>query len=58
MPTVWAARYIKPTKERRIIGSFNHGSMANALPQAIGAQLLYPNRQTISMSQEQSHGLC
>ncbi len=50
MPTVWAARYIKPTKERRIIGSFNHGSMANALPQAIGAQLLYPNRQVISMS--------
>jgi len=50
MPTVWAARYIKPTKERRIIGSFNHGSMANALPQAIGAQLLYPNRQVIAMS--------
>ncbi len=50
MPTVWAARYIKPTKERRIIGSFNHGSMANALPQAIGAQLLYPNRQVISLS--------
>jgi len=50
MPTVWAARYIKPTKEHRIIGSFNHGSMANALPQAIGAQLLYPNRQVIAMS--------
>ena len=49
MPTVWAARYIKAMKERRLIGSFNHGSMANALPQAIGAQLLYPNRQVIAL---------
>ncbi len=49
MPTVWAARYLKPTKERRLIGSFNHGSMANALPQATGAQLLYPNRQIIAL---------
>ena len=48
-PTVWAARYIKPMKERRIIGSFNHGSMANALPQAVGAQLRYPGRQTIAL---------
>jgi pyruvate dehydrogenase (quinone) len=36
--------------KRRIIGSFNHGSMANALPQAIGAQVSYPGRQVISMS--------
>jgi pyruvate dehydrogenase (quinone) len=50
MPTVWAARYLKATKERRLIGSFNHGSMANALPQAIGAQFLSPNRQVISLS--------
>jgi len=49
MATVWAARYLKPTKERRLIGSFNHGSMANALPQAIGAQLLYPHRQVIAL---------
>jgi len=50
MCAVWAARYLRATKERRLLGSFNHGSMANALPQAIGAQLLYPGRQVISMS--------
>ena len=50
MCNVWSARYIKATKDRRIIGSFNHGSMANALPQAIGAQCAYPDRQVISMS--------
>ncbi len=50
MCNVWSARYIKATKGRRIIGSFNHGSMANALPQAIGAQCAYPGRQVISMS--------
>ena len=36
------------TKDRRLLGSFVHGSMANALPQAIGAKLLYPNRQVVS----------
>ena len=46
---VWAARYIQAKRDRRIIGSFNHGSMANALPQAIGAQFLYPDRQVIAM---------
>ena len=50
MCNVWSARYIKATKDRRLIGSFNHGSMANALPQAIGAQCAYPRRQVISMS--------
>jgi pyruvate dehydrogenase (quinone) len=50
MCNVWSARYIKATKDRRLIGSFNHGSMANALPQAIGAQCTYPGRQVISMS--------
>ncbi|MCI0573760.1 MAG: thiamine pyrophosphate-dependent enzyme [Myxococcaceae bacterium] len=50
MCNVWAARYIRGTGHRRIIGSFNHSSMANALPQAIGAQLLHPDRQVISMS--------
>jgi pyruvate dehydrogenase (quinone) len=49
MCTVWAARYLDATRERRIIGSFNHGSMANALPQAVGAQLLYPDRQVIAL---------
>ena len=38
------------TKDRRLLGSFNHGSMANAMPQAIGAQILYPKRQVISLS--------
>ena len=49
-PTVWAARYVKMTGKRRLIGSFNHGSMANALPQAIGVQAAFPRRQVISMS--------
>ena len=50
MNNVWAARYITPNGRRRVIGSFRHGSMANALPHAIGAQLAYPGRQVISMS--------
>jgi pyruvate dehydrogenase (quinone) len=49
-PTAWAARYLQMNGKRRLIGSFNHGSMANALPQAIGAQATYPGRQVISMS--------
>lgn len=49
-PTVWAARYLKMNGKRRLIGSFNHGSMANAMPQAIGAQAAYPTRQVISLS--------
>ncbi|MCD8516480.1 MAG: ubiquinone-dependent pyruvate dehydrogenase [Burkholderiaceae bacterium] len=48
--TVWAARYLKLNGKRRLIGSFNHGSMANAMLQAIGAQASHPNRQVISMS--------
>lgn len=50
MCNVWAARYITPNGRRRVIGSWRHGSMANALPQAIGAQVAYPDRQVISMS--------
>ena len=50
MCNVWSSHYIHPTKNRRLIGSFNHGSMANALPQAIGAQCAFPGRQVISMS--------
>ena len=50
MCNVWSSRYIRATKGRRLIGSFNHGSMANALPQAIGAQLAYPGRQVVAMA--------
>jgi pyruvate dehydrogenase (quinone) len=49
-PTIWAARYLAMNGRRRLLGSFNHGSMANALPQAIGAQASYPGRQVITMS--------
>ena len=49
-PTIWAARYLTMNGKRRILGSFTHGSMANALPQAIGAQVSHPGRQVISMS--------
>lgn len=48
--TVWAARYLKLNGKRRLVGSFNHGSMANAMLQAIGAQASHPGRQVISMS--------
>lgn len=49
-PTLWAARYLRMNGKRRLIGSFSHGSMAGALPQAIGAQEAFPNRQVISLS--------
>jgi pyruvate dehydrogenase (quinone) len=49
-PTIWAARYLKMNGQRRLLGSFTHGSMANALPQAIGAQVSHPDRQVISLS--------
>ena len=49
-PTIWAARYLTMNGKRRLLGSFNHGSMANALPQAIGAQVSYPGRQIVSLS--------
>src|SRR6202161_1354579 len=50
LPTVWAARYLTMNGKRRLIGSFWHGSMANAMPQAIGAQKAFPGRQVISLS--------
>jgi pyruvate dehydrogenase (quinone) len=50
MCCVWAARYLRAARRRRFLGSFNHGSMANALPQAVGAQTAYPGRQVISLS--------
>jgi len=49
-PTAWAARYLEMNGKRRLIGSFNHGSMANAMPQALGAQAAFPGRQVISLS--------
>ena len=49
-PSIWVARYMHMNGKRRLIGSLNHGSMANALPQAIGAQATYPDRQVISFS--------
>src|SRR5438132_11907358 len=50
LPTVWAARYLAMNGKRRLIGSFWHGSMANAMSQAIGAQAAFPRRQVISLS--------
>jgi pyruvate dehydrogenase (quinone) len=47
---IWAARYVEMKRGRRLLGSFNHGSMANAMPQAIGAQVAFPDRQVISFS--------
>ena len=49
-PCIWAARYLRMNGTRRLIGSFNHGSMANALPQAIGAQATEPGRQVIALA--------
>lgn len=56
-PTVWAARYFTMNGRRRLIGSFWHGSMANALPQAIGAQAAYPGRQVVSLSGDGGFGM-
>jgi hypothetical protein len=50
LPTVWAARYLTMNGRRRLLGSFSHGSMANAMAQGIGAQAAFPGRQVISLS--------
>jgi pyruvate dehydrogenase (quinone) len=50
LPTVWAARYLRMNGNRRLIGSFWHGSMANAMAQSIGAQAAFPARQVVSLS--------
>ncbi len=57
MCTVWAARYLRMKKGRKLIGSFNHGSMANAMPQSIGAQLAFPDRQVITFSGDGGLGM-
>jgi pyruvate dehydrogenase (quinone) len=49
-PTIWAARYLRMNGKRRLLGSFTHGSMANALPQAFGVQVSHPERQVIALS--------
>lgn len=49
-PVVWAARYLTMNGRRRLIGSFAHGSMANALPQAVGAQVAHPDRQVVALA--------
>jgi pyruvate dehydrogenase (quinone) len=50
LPTVWAARYLRMNGKRRLLGSFWHGSMANAMAQSIGAQTAFPGRQVVSLS--------
>ena len=50
LPTVWAARYLAMNGKRRLVGSFWHGSMANAMAQGIGAQAAFPSRQVISLA--------
>nr|WP_042193988.1 pyruvate dehydrogenase [Kibdelosporangium sp. MJ126-NF4]CEL21002.1 Pyruvate oxidase [ubiquinone, cytochrome] [Kibdelosporangium sp. MJ126-NF4]CTQ95484.1 Pyruvate oxidase [ubiquinone, cytochrome] (EC 1.2.2.2) [Kibdelosporangium sp. MJ126-NF4] len=57
MCNVWAARYLTPNGRRRVLGSFRHGSMANALPHAIGAQLAHPGRQVVSLSGDGGLGM-
>ena len=49
-PSLWAARYLRMNGQRRLVGSFNHGTMANALPQAIGVQASHPGRQVVTLS--------
>jgi pyruvate dehydrogenase (quinone) len=49
-PIIWTARYLKVNGKRRIIGSFNQGSMVNAMLHAIGAQAAFPHRQVVSLS--------
>lgn len=50
MNNTWTAHYLNPGKDRKMVGSFSHGSMANAMPMAIGASLACPDRQIISLS--------
>ncbi|WP_326826340.1 pyruvate dehydrogenase [Streptosporangium sp. NBC_01756] len=57
MCNVWAARYLTPNGRRRVLGSFRHGSMANALPHAIGAQSADPGRQVVSLSGDGGLGM-
>jgi pyruvate dehydrogenase (quinone) len=49
-PTIWAARYLRMNGHRRLVGSFTHATMANALPQALGVQASQPGRQVVALS--------
>ena len=49
-PVAWAARYLRMNGRRRLVGSFNHGTMANSLPQAIGVQSAQPDRQVVTLA--------
>ena len=49
-PVIWASRYLTMNGKRRLVGSFAHGSMANAVSQSIGAQLAYPDRQVVALA--------
>jgi pyruvate dehydrogenase (quinone) len=56
-PIIWSARYLAMNGRRRLIGSFIHGSMANAMPQGIGAQAAFPGRQVIALSGDGGVGM-
>ncbi|WP_129785363.1 ubiquinone-dependent pyruvate dehydrogenase [Promicromonospora panici] len=56
-PVVWAARYLTMNGARRLIGSFSHGTMANAVPHAIGAQSAFPSRQVVALSGDGGLGM-
>ncbi|PUB23528.1 pyruvate dehydrogenase (quinone) [Promicromonospora sp. AC04] len=56
-PVIWAARYLTMNGRRRLIGSFNHGTMANALPHAIGAQSAFPSRQVVALAGDGGLGM-
>lgn len=58
MTCVWGARYLEATGKRHMLGSFNHGSMANALPQAIGAALACPERQIVALCGDGGLSMC
>ena len=49
-PVIWASRYLSMNGKRRLIGSFNHGSMASGLMHGIGAQVAYPGRQVVALA--------
>ncbi|MBD3756810.1 MAG: ubiquinone-dependent pyruvate dehydrogenase [Microbacterium sp.] len=49
-PVIWAARYLTMNGRRRLLGSFLHGSMANAMPQALGAQAADRSRQVVALA--------
>ncbi|MFD1826912.1 MULTISPECIES: ubiquinone-dependent pyruvate dehydrogenase [Mumia] len=48
-PVIWTARYVEMNGRRSVVGSFTHGTMANALGHAIGAQVAYPDRQVVAL---------